>query len=201
MIGVSKLSRALAMLALIAGVMIGALGGAAHARQASTSVAPPPISAAAQSMDYLLGPGDKVRVTVYGEPSLSGEFYVTGSGLMSLPLIGELKAGGMTVGQFQIAVQKALSDGYLKDPRVNAEVLTFRPFYILGEVEKPGTYPYTSGLTVLNAVATAGGFTYRADKKNVWIKHNGETTETKGELTPATTVAPGDTIRIGERFF
>ena len=90
---------------------------------------------------------------------------------------------------------------FLKDPRVSAEVLTFRPFYILGEVDKPGTYPYTSGLTVLNAVATAGGFTYRADKRNVWIKHNGETSEVKGELTPSTTDAPGDTIRIGERFF
>jgi polysaccharide export outer membrane protein len=198
MIGVPKLSRALSMLALAVFMTFGAMTGAAHAQVVSPSA---PAVAPAQSMDYLLGPADKVRVTVYGEPSLSGEFFVTGSGLMSLPLIGEIKAGGMTVGQFQVAVQKALSDGYLKDPRVSAEVLTFRPFYILGEVEKPGTYPYTSGLTVLNAVATAGGFTYRADKKNVWIKHNGETTENKSELTPSIVVAPGDTIRIGERFF
>ncbi|HJV43200.1 polysaccharide biosynthesis/export family protein [Caulobacter sp.] len=197
MIGVPKLSRALSMLALAACVTFGGLVGAVHAQVAPAA----PAVAPAQSMDYLLGPADKVRVTVYGEPSLSGEFFVTGSGLMSLPLIGEIKAGGMTVGQFQQAVQKALSDGYLKDPRVSAEVLTFRPFYILGEVEKPGTYPYTSGLTVLNAVATAGGFTYRADKKNVWIKHNGETSEQKSELTPSIVVAPGDTIRLGERFF
>jgi polysaccharide export outer membrane protein len=198
MIGVSKLSRVLSMLALAVCMTVGALSGPAHA-QTAPPLPPPP--SGAQSMDYLLGTGDKVRVTVYGEPSLSGEFFVTGSGLMSLPLIGEVKAGGMTVGQFQQAVQKALSDGYLKEPRVSAEVLTFRPFYILGEVEKPGTYPYTSGLTVLNAVATAGGFTYRADKKNVFIKHNGETSEVKGELTPSIQVAPGDTIRIGERFF
>ncbi|UAL10889.1 polysaccharide biosynthesis/export family protein [Caulobacter segnis] len=199
MIDVSKLSRALAMLALAVCMTFGALGGPAHAQQ--PAIGGTPVSAAAQSLDYLLGPGDKVRVTVYGEESLSGEFFVTGSGLMSLPLIGELKAGGLTVGQFQQTVQRALSDGYLKDPRVSAEVLTFRPFYILGEVDKPGTYPYTSGLTVLNAVATAGGFTYRADKRTVWIKHNGETAEEKNELTPSTTVAPGDTIRIGERFF
>lgn len=197
MIGVPKLSRAFSMLALAMFMTFGALTGAAHAQVA----APAPAVAPVQSMDYLLGPADKVRVTVYGEPSLSGEFFVTGSGLMSLPLIGEIKAAGLTVGQFQVAVQKALSDGYLKDPRVSAEVLTFRPFYILGEVEKPGTYPYTSGLTVLNAVATAGGFTYRADKKSVWIKHNGDTSENKSELTPSTVVAPGDTIRIGERFF
>jgi protein involved in polysaccharide export with SLBB domain len=202
MIGVSKLSRAFAMMLLAACVMLGAaVANPARAQQAPIGPAPMAAPAPAQSMDYLLGPADKVRMTVYGEPSLSGEFFVSGSGLMSLPLIGDIKAGGMTVGQFQQAVQKALSDGYLKDPRVNAEVLTFRPFYILGEVEKPGTYPYTSGLTVLNAVATAGGFTYRADKRTVWIKHNGETSEVKGELTPSIVVAPGDTIRIGERFF
>jgi polysaccharide export outer membrane protein len=151
--------------------------------------------------DYQLGSGDKVRVTVYGEPSLSGEFYVTGSGVVSLPLIGEVKAAGLGLRQFQDAVQTALSDGYLKEPRVSAEVLDFRPFYILGEVTKPGTYPYTSGLTVLNAVATAGGFTYRADKGKVYIKRKGETSESKSELSPTVIVQPGDTIRIGERFF
>lgn len=165
-----------------------------------SSAALPPIATASDT-DYRLGSGDKVRVTVYGEPSLSGEFFVTGSGLVSLPLIGEVKAAGLSVGQFQEAVQKALSDGYLKEPRVNAEVLGFRPFYILGEVSKPGTYPYTSGLTVMNAVATAGGYTYRADKKQVYIKRDGATTEVKSPLSPSITVAPGDTIRIGERFF
>lgn len=182
------------LLVLLAGVLVFATLNAApaHAQQ-------PP--AAAQDGDYLLGSSDKVRVTVYGEPTLSGEFFVTGSGVVSLPLIGEVKAAGLTLRQFQDAVQKSLSDGYLKDPRVSVEVLTFRPFYILGEVTKPGTYPYTSGLTVLNAVATAGGYTYRADKKQVFIKRNGATEETKTELTPSVTVAPGDTIRIGERFF
>lgn len=196
--GFPQLSRALAMLAAVVFMMVSTPGGVAHAQAAAE---PAPAAGVAQAVDYLLGPGDKVRVTVYGEESLSGEFFVSGSGLMSLPLIGEIKVGGMTVGQFQTAVQDQLKDGYLKDPRVSAEVLTFRPFYILGEVEKPGTYPYTSGLTVLNAVATAGGFTYRADKKNVYIKRNGETSEVKGELKPSTLVAPGDTIRIGERFF
>ncbi|OYX05168.1 MAG: polysaccharide biosynthesis protein [Caulobacter vibrioides] len=198
MISFSKLSRVSAILAAVVFMMVSTSSGVAYAQVGSE---PAPVTGGAQAIDYLLGPGDKVRVTVYGEESLSGEFFVAGSGLMSLPLIGEIKVGGMTVGQFQTAVQDKLKDGYLKDPRVSAEVLTFRPFYILGEVEKPGTYPYTSGLTVLNAVATAGGFTYRADKKSVYIKHNGETSEVKGELKPSTLVAPGDTIRIGERFF
>ncbi|AAK22156.1 conserved hypothetical protein [Caulobacter vibrioides CB15] len=186
------------MLAAVVFMMVSTSNGVAHAQVGSE---PAPFAGAAQAVDYLLGPGDKVRVTVYGEESLSGEFFVAGTGLMSLPLIGEIKVGGMTVGQFQTAVQDKLKDGYLRDPRVSAEVLTFRPFYILGEVEKPGTYPYTSGLTVLNAVATAGGFTYRADKKIVYIKRNGDASEIKGELKPSTLVSPGDTIRIGERFF
>ena len=178
---------------------------AAPVASAPTSATLPPATdptiATANDTDYRLGSGDKVRVTVYGEPDLSGEFFVTGSGLVSLPLVGEVKAAGLKVGEFQEAVQRALSDGYLKEPRVSAEVLGFRPFYILGEVTKPGTYPYTSGLTVLNAVATAGGYTYRADKKQVFIKRDGATTEVKTNLAPSTTVAPGDTIRIGERFF
>ncbi|AYV45597.1 polysaccharide biosynthesis protein [Caulobacter flavus] len=171
---------------------------AAAPQQAAPSTAAPATPA---DPDYQLGSGDKVRVTVFGEPTLSGEFYVTGSGLVSLPLLGEVKAAGLSVRQFQETVETALRNGYLKQPRVSAEVLNFRPFYILGEVSKPGTYPYTSGLTVQNAVATAGGYTYRADKNKVYIKRLGEEKETKMSLTPSTQVAPGDTVRIGERFF
>jgi polysaccharide export outer membrane protein len=166
---------------------------------ATAQVAPP--AASIVEPDYLLGSSDKVRVTVYGEPSLSGEFFVSGTGIVSLPLIGDVKAAGLTLRQFQDAVQTELSNGYLKEPRVSAEVLTFRPFYILGEVDKPGTYPYTSGLTVFNAVATAGGFTYRADKSRVYIKRLGDAEERKLPLDQTVTVSPGDTIRIGERFF
>jgi polysaccharide export outer membrane protein len=187
----------------IAAVTFGAAPSTALAQTAppAAAAAAPPPAVAAVEPDYQLGSGDKVRVTVYGEESLSGEFFVTGSGMVSLPLIGEVRAAGLSVRQFQEAVQNALSDGYLKEPRVSAEVLNFRPYYILGEVSKPGTYPYISGLTVLNAVATAGGFTYRADKGKVFIKRNGESEEHKVPLDPSTTAAPGDTIRIGERFF
>jgi polysaccharide export outer membrane protein len=193
---------AMALLA-IAAVTFGAAPSIAQVQTAppAAAVAPGSPPVAAVEPDYQLGSGDKVRVTVYGETSLSGEFFVTGSGMVSLPLIGEVKASGLTVRQFQEAVQNSLSDGYLKEPRVSAEVLNFRPYYILGEVSKPGTYPYISGLTVLNAVATAGGFTYRADKGKVFIKRNGESEERKYPLDPSTTAAPGDTIRIGERFF
>lgn len=151
--------------------------------------------------EYILGSGDKVRVITFGEEQLTGEFFVGGEGRVALPLIGEVKAGGLTVRQFQTNIEAALKDGYIKEPRVSVEVLNYRPFYILGEVKSPGTYPYTSGLTVLNAVATAEGFSYRADTKKVHIKRANETEERTYPLTQSTPVAPGDTIRIGERFF
>jgi polysaccharide export outer membrane protein len=150
---------------------------------------------------YRLGSADKLRVTVFGEEALSGEFLVNGSGQVSMPLIGEVQASGLTLPQFQERVAAALADGYLNEPRVSAEVLNYRPFYILGEVKKPGEYPYTAGLTVVNAVATAEGFTYRADTRRVYIKRADSTAENPYPLTTAIQVAPGDTIRIGERFF
>lgn len=150
---------------------------------------------------YRLGPGDKVRVITFGEESLSGEFFVGSTGAVSLPLIGEVRAAGLTLPEFQAGFEAALKNGYLKEPRVSVEVLNYRPFYILGEVEKPGTYAYTSGLTVMNAVATAEGFTYRANRKRVFIKREGETEEREYPLAGDLPVAPGDTIRIAERFF
>jgi polysaccharide export outer membrane protein len=151
--------------------------------------------------EYRLGPSDKVRVNVFGEEALTGEFTVGGSGRISLPLIGEIQAEGLTITQLQESIAEALRQGFINEPRVNAEVLNYRPFYILGEVNKPGEYPYTSSLTVLNAVATAEGFTYRADTRRVYIKRADGAAEQAYPLTTATQVAPGDTIRIGERFF
>lgn len=151
--------------------------------------------------DYKLGSGDKLRVIVFEEEGLSGEFQVDGSGLVSMPLIGEIRAAGQTVRQFEIAVEDSLRGSYLRDPRVSAEVLDFRPYYILGEVNRPGTYPYISGLTVLNAVATAEGFTYRANQRTVYIRRAGQNDEQRYPLDSSTQVNPGDTIRIGERIF
>jgi polysaccharide export outer membrane protein len=150
---------------------------------------------------YKLGADDKIRVITFGEEQLSGEFLISGSGKVSLPLVGEVQAAGMTIPEFQKEVETALKDGYLKEPHVSVEVLTYRPFYILGEVQKPGEYPYSNGLTVLNAVATANGFTYRANTKKVFIKRADSATEEEYPLTSTTPVAPGDTIRVSERFF
>lgn len=151
--------------------------------------------------EYRLGSGDRMRVIVFGEDTLSGEYTVDGSGAVSLPLIGEVRAGGLTLREFQRAVEASLREGYLNDPRVSAEVMNFRPFYIMGEVREPGEYPFTSGLTVVNAVATAGGFSYRANTRRVFIKRAGAATEVEYPLTVNTPVQPGDTIRVAERFF
>jgi protein involved in polysaccharide export with SLBB domain len=156
---------------------------------------------ASVASDYRLGAADKVRVTVFGEDKLGGEFQVGADGAVALPLIGNVAALGLTPLQFQTAVSRALAEGFLKDPKVSVEVLTYRPYYILGEVKKPGEYPYTNNLTVLNAAATAEGFTYRANTKKVHIKRANSSVEETVPLSASTMVAPGDTVRIGERYF
>ena len=157
-----------------------------------------------QSVDdasYRLGPGDKLRLITFGEPNLTGEFNVNEIGRASLPLIGSVQAGGLTLSQFSTEVETALAGGYLKNPRVSVEVLNYRPFSILGEVSRPGTYPFISGLTVTNAVATAGGFTYRANIHRVFVRGQRDTREHAVPLTGSTLVHPGDTLRIPERLF
>lgn len=151
--------------------------------------------------EYRLGASDQLRVTVFGEPELSGEYVLDGTGTVSLPLVGDVPALNLTVREFQRTVEQRYADGYLREPRVNAEVLNYRPFYILGEVRQPGEYPYTNGLTVLNAVATAGGFTYRANETFILIKGAEDSTEFRVKLDPSTPILPGDTIRVVERFF
>lgn len=169
-------------------------------RGATAPVATAP-TADLPTYNYTLSGGDRVRVVVFGDPTLGGEFTIGGSGFIALPLIGDVDVRGLTSAQLQQRIAKRLADGYLKDPRVAVEVLTTRPFYILGEVNKPGQYPFADGLTVLGAVAEAGGFTYRAKTGRVLIKHAGGGTEAAYDVTATTAVAPGDTIRIKERWF
>lgn len=158
-------------------------------------------SASAAVSDYRLGAGDRVRVSVYNEPSLTGEFWVNPDGTISLPLIGNVPASNRPVSEIAGDAQSRFADGYLRDPKVAMEVVVFRPFYILGEVASPGQYPFVTGLTAMNAVALAKGFTPRANRDVIRIRRQGETDEVNYRLTPELVVYPGDTIRIGERFF
>lgn len=152
--------------------------------------------------NYKLGSGDHIRVIVYGQPDLSGEFRVDGNGKVALPLVGTVAAGGKSVGQFEKSVVGALKPDYLQDPRVSVEVLSYRPFYIVGEVQKPGNYPYTDGMTVINAVAMAGGFTYRAKDDDFTINRANSPAGAEGEEADQNTkVNPGDVITVPERWF
>ena len=152
------------------------------------------------SDSYVLGAGDKVRVNVFDEPDLSRQFEVAGDGTVTLPLGGQVSAAGDTLSGFADKVREALRT-YLKNPRVTAEIAEYRPFYIIGEVRTPGTYPYAPSLTVISAVARAGGFTYRAAQGTVFIKRPGEAKERRYRLTDTIAVEAGDTIRIPERWF
>jgi polysaccharide export outer membrane protein len=150
---------------------------------------------------YSMGPGDKLRITVYDEEGLTGEYIVSARGTISVPLVGEVPAAGETISQLQAALTNRLAKGIINDPQVAAEIVEYRPFFILGEVNKPGQYPYSVGLTVYSAVATAQGFTYRANTRKVLIRHAGETIEQRVRIGAATPILPGDTVRVLERFF
>ena len=164
---------------------------------AESPVAVPP----ANTDQYQLGPGDKIRVLVYNETDLSGEFVVDSSGSVNLPLIGAVAARGSTVRAFQDSVVARLRDGYLKDPKVSVEVLNYRPFFITGEVKNSGEFPYKAGLTVQDAVGVAGGYTYRANTKTAYIRRAGQDREQQVQLGQRVSINPGDSIRIPERFF
>jgi polysaccharide export outer membrane protein len=165
---------------------------------AATPPAPPQASPPSPTADgYVLGINDKLRILVFGEESLSGEFSVDSTGRVAMPFIGEVQAAGLTRAQFEDALEKRMrEEQILLDPRVSIDLINFRPFYILGEVTRPGEYPSSANLNVFNAVATAGGFTTLANQTRVMIKRAGETTEQEYSLLSPVTVNPGDTIRV-----
>jgi len=189
---------------IVVGVALAALSACAGGGGAAASVSPLQVEATAlpadANLDYRLGSGDKLRVIVFGEQDLSGEFDVTGSGKVSLPLIGQVQAAGKTLNEFAQEVGNELKQGYLTNPKISVEVLNYRPFYIIGEVDKPGQYPYTNGMTALNAVAVAGGFTYRANHDRVFITR-GDAAEAEYPANQSVRVLPGDIVRVPERFF
>jgi polysaccharide export outer membrane protein len=151
---------------------------------------------------YKLDAGDRVAINVFGEDNLSGEYEVDQSGIVSLPLAGRVKVADLTTQQAEGVIAKRLSQGFVSNPNVTVSVVRYRPFYVLGEVARPGGYPFYSGASVLSAVAIAGGYTYRADKMGVkLLRPGGETTAKPREITPGTYIEPGDIIIVPERWF
>lgn len=151
---------------------------------------------------YLLEPGNRVRITVFNEQNLSGDFTVDQVGNIALPLVGNVPASGVTVKVLAHRIEEAMKKGgYLQEPSVAAEVQSFRPFYVLGEVRQAGEFQYTTGMTVLSAIARAGGYGYRAVTEDVVLVRtvNGKQVEYRAnERTP---ILPGDIVKVLERRF
>ena len=149
---------------------------------------------------FRLGIGDKLKITVFGEENLTSQVEVNSGGAVAIPLIGEVQAKGKTIGELKDTLVRRLGDGYLKNPRINVEVLNFRPIYVHGEVKTGGEFAYKNGLTFRDAVAMAGGYTYRAQQNHLFLVREGGQ-EQRLPLPSDLPVLPGDNIRIPERFF
>lgn len=179
------------LLALLALVMVAACGSA-DVRTVTVPADEP----------YRLDSGDQLRITVFGQEEMTGEYLVDGSGYISMPLLAEVEARGHTARDLEFLITEKLRSGkFLRNPSVNVQVLTYRPFFILGEVAQPGQFDYVPHMTVLTAVAMAGGFTYRASTGAFTIvrKVGDKVTEMRAERM--TVVRPGDTIYVHQRIF
>lgn len=186
-----QMLRPVASLCLVLSV---ALGGCARPYRAEAI-------ALAAEQPYTVGTGDRLRIIVFGQDSLSNSYTVDASGHVSMPLVGAVHVDGMTPDLVRRAVEARLRAGYLRDPRVSAEVEAYRPFFILGEVTTSGQYPYVNGMTVQTAVAIAGGFAPRAAQSGAVLTRVQDGSQISVEVPLAQPVRPGDTIRIRERFF
>jgi polysaccharide biosynthesis/export protein len=161
----------------------------------------PALPAEQSGATYLLGAGDSLRITVFGEPDLSGTFKISDNGSLVMPLVGQVAAQGLSVPDLQKRLVGQLNQKAVKSPDVTIQVEEYRPFFILGEVKNPGSYPYVPDMTVLTAVAIAGGFTFRAsqDEVSVTRKHNGKAVEARARRDAR--VLPGDVVNVFERHF
>jgi polysaccharide export outer membrane protein len=151
---------------------------------------------------YTLEPGNRVRITVFNENNLSGDFTLDPSGNLSMPLLGNLPAAGLNVKALVARIEEALRHANLmQDPKVAVEIQTYRPFYVLGEVRQPGEFPYVSGMTVLSAIAKSGGYDYRAREEDVVLVRAIKGTQKYFRANERTPILPGDIIKVLERRF
>jgi len=145
--------------------------------------------------------GEKIRITVYNEPSLTGDYDIDPNGMVTLPLAGTIRAQGLTQPDFEQELAKRFKSEYLRNPKVTVTILQYRPIYMVGEVEKQGEFPYKPGLNALTAMAMAGGGTYRANRNYILIQHIGEKGMKEYPQAATTLILPGDLIRVPERYF
>jgi polysaccharide export outer membrane protein len=150
---------------------------------------------------YRLDAGDRLRIVVYGQEGLTNSYAVDAGGSITMPLIGAVRARGLTPAELAQAITVKLRGGYIREPYVAAEVEAYRPFFILGEVAAPGQYPYVPNMTVESAVAIAGGFSPRAQKGSVDLTRTDRNGPVRATVPLGTLLRPGDTIVVSERWF
>lgn len=189
------------LLAPILLILSASLAGCAAGPVLPTEAAPATVSM--ESADaYRLEPGNKVRVQVFNQTNLSGDFTLDPAGNISMPLIGNIPSAGITSRVLGERIADQLKrDNYMQDPRVGVEVVTFRPFYVLGEVRQPGEFPYMTGMTVLSAIARAGGYDYRARQGEVVVVRMIGSEQKDYLANERTPLLPGDIVRVLERRF
>ena len=166
---------------------------------ACTPVALPPVPAA--SAPWPLAPGDRLRIIVFEQNQLGGEFAVDEDGAVSLPLIGRVRVAGLVSGQAEQLIAARLGGGLVKNPKVNIDVLHYRPVYVYGEVTRPGAYDFAGNPTVVQAVTLAGGFTYRAETDGLSVMRYGDPERRRWSASETTPIGPGDTVFVPERWF
>ena len=179
--------------------MYGAPQPASYTVRRATQVIP--VAVTTPEGPYTLDSGDKLRIVVFGQDSISNNYTVDAQGAVTLPLIGSVHARGLTTVQLGNTVAARLKEGFIREPNVAVEIETYRPFFVLGEVTFPGQYPYVPNMTVENAVAIAGGFTPRAFRDKVTITRKVHGVPTRTKLPLRYPLRPGDTIEISERWF
>jgi polysaccharide export outer membrane protein len=150
---------------------------------------------------YHLDAGDRLRVVVYGQEGLTNIYAIDAGGSITMPLIGSVPARGRTPAGLAAEISAKLRAGFIRDPSVAVEIEAYRPFFILGEVAAPGQYPYVPNMTVESAVAIAGGFSPRARRDQVTVTHTDASGTARYVVPPGTSISPGDTVLIGERWF
>jgi polysaccharide export outer membrane protein len=151
--------------------------------------------------DYQLGSGDRIQIQVFDEADLSMEVRLSDAGTISYPFLGEVRVSGNTVSQLEAQIVGGLKGDYLVDPKVNVAVVEYRPFYINGEVEEPGGYPYQPGLTLRKAIALAGGFTERASKSKINVLTEGAIDDRQRQIGMDVVLNPGDIVTVEQSFF
>jgi polysaccharide export outer membrane protein len=182
------------------------LGGPFARAQASAAPAYPAAAYAAYPQaavqaPYLLDAGDRLRITVFGQDGLTNAYAVDAAGNITMPLVGTLPARGFTTQQLSLSLSERLKQGYIREPKVAIEVEAYRPFFIHGEVATPGQYAYVANMTVENAIAIAGGFGPRADSGTVTVSRTINGQSTRAAVPLSYPLRPGDTLRVGERWF